>query len=492
MLLGFKCYDCGAELEADASRAGADVPCPQCGEECRVPSRTVRAGVTIGGFHVERQLGVGGMGEVYLATQLSMDREVALKILPETMTRKPDAVERFLQEVRMAAKVNHPHIVTAFEAGEDDGIYHLAMQFVDGRTLGDVLRDDGPMHEGEALRLIDQLASALEYAWDKHALMHRDIKPANIMIDEAGDAHLMDMGLSKTFGENHGITVTGEIMGSPNYMSPEQAEGLPVDTRTDMFSLGATFYHMLSGEIPYYGATIMETMRRLAVEDIADPRVLRPDLSPESVSVMLRMADRDPNLRYGSWAELRRDLTAAKEGRPISPRPSASRRATHSGGQGKDPGRWIWIGLVAAVPVFMLVVVGILIAARPEVEKPGSDVPLIVHPNPEPLVAPNLQVVDQHLRELRAMVQAAPNDKEAVILRMTDLRGEIPIDDWLYLRGKLAKELGVELVPERLKGPVAQKLKERQKFSRPPSGNGSSKPERRSPGLRPKPVPESR
>jgi len=276
----------------------------------------VGPGTTVGGFKIDRLLGKGGMGEVYLARQLSMDRNVALKILPSSMTMDEELVQRFLQEVRMVARLAHPHIVTAHEAGEDSGVYYLAMSYVQGQTLADLLTDGGVLEEKDALAITRQMAMALAHAWNKHQMLHRDIKPANIILDEDGEPKLMDMGLCKTLGEQAGMTLSGTVMGTPNYMSPEQAAGQEnVDFRTDMYSLGATLYHMLSGHMPFDGSSIMDVLRKQATESLPDPRESNPNVSEACVRLMTVMLAKDPAARHGSWEELTADLDLVSGGK---------------------------------------------------------------------------------------------------------------------------------------------------------------------------------
>lgn len=256
MLITFNCTECNRKLEIDGDSCGSQVECPECNASLTVPSRRVGPGTTVGGFRIERLLGKGGMGEVYLARQLSMDRDVALKILPPSMTQDEEDVQRFIQEVRLAARLNHPHIVMAHEAGKDNGVYYLAMGYVKGDTLAELLAGGGVLEERDALAITQRMAGALAHAWDKFRILHRDIKPANIILDEDGDPKLMDMGLSKSLNEDTGMTMAGSVMGTPNYMSPEQAHGEgELDCRSDMYSLGATLYHMLSGTMPFDGSS---------------------------------------------------------------------------------------------------------------------------------------------------------------------------------------------------------------------------------------------
>jgi len=311
MDVSFVCPDCQSKLKFDAASypPGTEIDCPNCSSNISIPRPNIGPGVTIGGFELKKLLGKGGMGEVYLATQRSMHRDVALKILPSQFAMQGEAVDRFLQEVRMAARLNHPNIVRAYEAGEDHGVYFLAMDYVAGTGIDQRLRASGAMPETEVRVIAEKLGRTLDQIWEKHRMIHRDIKPANIMLNEYGEPLLMDMGLSKALDDADGLTVSTSIMGSPNYMSPEQAEGAPgLDFRTDMYSLGATFYHMLTGKLPFKGKSVMEVLRKQATEQLPDPRTHNPDISDGMVRIIERMMAKRAEDRYPSWHDFLKDL----------------------------------------------------------------------------------------------------------------------------------------------------------------------------------------
>lgn len=315
MQVTFACASCQTHLAIEATAAGAEIRCPQCQVAQIVPRIGPGPGATVGGFRITKLIGKGGMGEVYLARQLSLDRDIALKILPHAITTDKENVERFLKEVRVLAKLEHPNIVTAYEAGVDDGVHYLAMGYVRGETLEDCLKKRGAFAEAEALRLIAKLAAAMGYAWHKHQLIHRDIKPANVILDETGEPKLADLGLTKSLGESGGLTMSGTIMGTPSYMSPEQVDGKDnVDFHADIYALGATLYHMLTGQIPFAATTLMESLRKQATERLPDPRQFVPTLSEGCVRVLARMLAKDPTDRYPSWQSLSDDLQRVSTG----------------------------------------------------------------------------------------------------------------------------------------------------------------------------------
>lgn len=306
MDVSFVCPDCGAKLKFDAASypPGTEVDCPDCSSNISIPRPNIGPGVTIGGFELKQLLGKGGMGEVYLARQVSMDRDVAVKILPASFGLREENIRRFQQEVKMAARLKESNIVRAHEAGEDLGVHFLAMEYVEGEAMDERLRRCGPFPEAEARTIVEKLARALSQLWLKHRMIHRDIKPANIILGEDGEPELMDMGVSKALDEGLGVTVSTAITGTPNYMSPEQVMGAAdIDFRTDMYSLGATLYHMLTARVPFNGKTLMEVLHKQTTEEQPDPRDHNPAISPEMVAIIRRMMAKRPADRYSDWEE---------------------------------------------------------------------------------------------------------------------------------------------------------------------------------------------
>jgi serine/threonine protein kinase len=215
----------------------------------------------IGDFEVIGQLGQGGMGTVYRARQISLNRQVALKILPTRLATDPEYVARFQREARVAANLAHPNLVRVYASGSAAGCHYIAMELIEGETVADWLRR-GPMPMLDALRVILDVTHALECGWRTAHLIHRDIKPGNIFLSEEGMVKLGDLGLAKTAGsETTGLTQTGAMMGTPHYISPEQARGnKELDFRADIYSLGCTLYQILSGRTPYSGGDALAVM----------------------------------------------------------------------------------------------------------------------------------------------------------------------------------------------------------------------------------------
>ncbi|MBT7165788.1 MAG: serine/threonine protein kinase [Victivallales bacterium] len=322
MLLRFPCPQCNTEIELDATRANASVACPSCSESVTPPPPQIAPGVTLGNFLIEKRLGEGAMGDVFLALQLSMDRRVALKVLPQALTREARIIARFRREVRMSARLEHPNIVTAFEAGEDFGHHFLAMTYVEGENLGALLKQDGVMDEKAALQIGRQITEALRYAWDEHQMLHRDVKPTNIMVDAGGRARLMDLGISICLNEAQStLTSAGMVVGTPHYMSPEQIRGEELDWRADAYSLGATLYHLVTGGTPFKGTGSVEVISQHLNSPVIPARERRASLSVGLSLLLERMMAKDRGHRHRSWEDLLRDFDLVLAGKrpPLAP-----------------------------------------------------------------------------------------------------------------------------------------------------------------------------
>ncbi|MCC5846499.1 MAG: serine/threonine protein kinase [Verrucomicrobia bacterium] len=322
MLVTFHCNHCNAKLRINANAMGSSLCCPECDGEITVPKQTLGPGFVVGGFLIKHKIGQGGMGEVYLARQLSLERDVALKLLPAQFTRQNSFVVRFLKEVHYQAKLDHPNIVAAYDAGEDNGVYFMAMAYMAGESLEEWLEREGVMSEAESLKIIRQVALALQYASDQKDIIHRDIKPANIMITPTLHAKVLDMGLSKNMLERDPTTHVDTLLGTPNYMSPEQIDSpRNIDTRSDMFSLGMTFYHMLTGKVPFEDSSYLKTLKRHGQEKLEDPRALMPGISQRSCHLLARLLARNPENRFEDWAGILECIEDAMNGKgdPVAP-----------------------------------------------------------------------------------------------------------------------------------------------------------------------------
>lgn len=258
------------------------------------------AGRTLGGYKLLQRLGRGGMGTVYRALQLSLNREVALKILSAELSQDPAFVERFLKEARAAGQLNHPNIVQVYDVDRAEGLTFYAMEFMPGGTVEDRLNKGGRLSVEEALKWLRDAARGLQYA-ELKKLIHRDIKPANLMLTDIGTIKIADLGLALAAHEGE---AGGAILGTPHFISPEQARGLPLDVRSDLYSLGATFFRMLTGKTLFHGAHAQEILRQQVKEEPPSVRELRPDVPEKIAAILQRLVRKDPAERFQSASQL--------------------------------------------------------------------------------------------------------------------------------------------------------------------------------------------
>ncbi|MFH0980220.1 MAG: serine/threonine-protein kinase [Planctomycetota bacterium] len=271
----------------------------------------------IPGFQILSKLGQGAMATVFKAKQLSLDRVVAIKVLPKRLSDNREFVDRFYREGRAAARLNHPNIVLAIDVGEAAGYHYFVMEFVDGKTVYDGLVNGKPFEEREALLIVLQIAQALEHAHAR-GFIHRDVKPKNMMITQEGGAKLADMGLAREVSDYATAEAeAGRAYGTPYYISPEQIRGeINIDFRADIYSLGATFYHMTTGRVPFEGATPSAVMHKHLKEPLVPADHVNTDLSAgigEIIEVMMAKARDD---RYATTRDLIADLQAVLNGDP--------------------------------------------------------------------------------------------------------------------------------------------------------------------------------
>jgi len=271
----------------------------------------------IPGYKILGKLGAGAMAIVYKAEQLSLNRIVAIKVLPKRLSENPEYVERFYKEGQAAAKLNHNNIVQAIDVGEAGGYHYFVMEYVEGKTIYDDLSTGKVFSENEALEIIIQVAHALAHAHAK-GLIHRDVKPKNIMINSAGVVKLADMGLARATTDIEAAqTEKGKAYGTPYYIAPEQIRGkVDIDGRADIYGLGATFYHMVTGRVPFMADDPTEVMRKHLREQLVPPDHINTSLSAgvsEVIEVMMAKRKED---RYNSAEELLTDLQAVRDGQP--------------------------------------------------------------------------------------------------------------------------------------------------------------------------------
>ena len=264
----------------------------------------------IGRYRIERTLGSGGMGTVYLAEDSKLERTVALKVLVKTDSTPANLIHRFLAEATTAAKLRHPNIVTVYDSGEADGFLYLALEYIDGPDIERVLRKQGAIPPQRSLEIIQQITQAVDHAHSA-GVVHRDIKPSNILLRKDGSATLTDMGLARAVGESaaSNITRAGFTVGTVDYMAPEQARSSrAADARSDLYSLGCTWFHMLTGRVPYPAGDLTNKLRAHATGPPPDPREIVPSVPMGIVAVIQRLMAQRPEDRYSTSHELLKDL----------------------------------------------------------------------------------------------------------------------------------------------------------------------------------------
>lgn len=322
----FICPFCRALLSVDNEDLGIDVQCGQCGEISKSPLSLISTNVVIGSdFVILEELGRGGMGIIYLSHQISLDRPAALKVLAKKYAENNDFVAGFIKEARAAAKLNHPNIVQAYAVGEDSGVYYFAMEYIEGETMKDILKKAGRIPVDQACEIVRQIADALDFAWKEQRLIHRDIKPDNIMIISKNQrAKLADLGLARVAGEID--TTEDEVMGTPQYISPEALTGSPMDVRSDIYSLGATFYHFITGSFPFTGRNALEIAKKHLQEPLKDPRTIEPTIPEAIAQIVMKMMEKSPDDRYQTAEALLEDLRISKRGGKVSASSSSSKK----------------------------------------------------------------------------------------------------------------------------------------------------------------------
>ncbi len=308
----YNCPHCDKDFDCENAE-GAAIFCPHCNQQLGLPSRIIQKGDQIGGFEIISRIGKGGMGNVYLARQLSMQRMVALKVISSEVIEDPKTKDQFMKEVQLSGRLNHPNIVTAIDAGEDKNTFFLAVNYIDGEDYEKRLGREFAISEKEALQIALTLSDALKYAWEKHNLLHKDIKPGNIIRDKRGKIFLLDLGIAQK-RTGYSYTRKDFILGSPFYMSPEQARASDnISWSTDLYSLGATMYHMIIGVPPFDAADVGEIMKKHIEAPFPEPHSRNPNarISTPATELIRKMMQKKADNRFSSWDEFKEAVQKA-------------------------------------------------------------------------------------------------------------------------------------------------------------------------------------
>ena len=320
--------------------------------------------VLSGRYRLEAKLGSGGMSTVYLAKDETLDRPVAVKVMHREMSEQPDQLERFRQEARAVAKISHPNVVSVIDAGEDDGYPYIVFEYVEGETLKQRIARIGALDIQEAIAYAIEIARGLSIAHARN-LVHRDIKPQNVLIDDEGRAKLTDFGISRQL-EQDGMTATGRVLGTTDYVAPEQAMGRAVDPRSDIYSLGVVLYEMLVGQVPFHADSQVGVAMKHVNEDLPDVQRRRPEVSAAVALVVERSTAKDPAERYQDVGEMIDDLEtaleveAARAGSTTGEATSVLDAVPPPKRKLSSRGRWSW----AAIALLVLVGGGALLATK--------------------------------------------------------------------------------------------------------------------------------
>jgi eukaryotic-like serine/threonine-protein kinase len=274
-------------------------------------------------YELGEVLGYGGMSEVHRGLDTRLSRDVAIKVLRADLARDPQFQMRFRREAQNAAALNHPAIVAVYDTGETQSEFgplpYIVMEFVDGQTLREIVKTTGPMSQQRVIEVMADVCAALDFS-HRHNIIHRDVKPANIMINRAGAVKVMDFGIARALGEGQNVTQTAAVIGTAQYLSPEQARGEPVDARSDVYAVGCVLFELLTGEPPFTGDSPVAVAYQHVREDPRAPSDLNPDVSPELDAIVLKALSKNPINRYQSAAEVRSDLVRVRSGQsPLAP-----------------------------------------------------------------------------------------------------------------------------------------------------------------------------
>lgn len=284
-------------------------------------------------YELHRQIARGGMADVYLARDLLLDRPVAVKVLFDQFSKDQQFVERFRREAQRAANLNHPNIVSVFDWGEERGTYFIVMEYVEGRSLAEMIRTEGSIHPDKVAEISSEVAAALSFA-HRNGIVHRDVKPGNVLVSPNGHVKVADFGIARALANVQSeLTQAGTVMGTATYISPEQAQGMEIDPRSDLYSLGVMIYEMLSGRPPFTGETPVAVAYQHVQDSPVSPRAMGVSVAESLEAVTMKLLAKNPVNRYPTAEDLRNDLRRYQQGahdlKPSSPVGATGRKLQH-------------------------------------------------------------------------------------------------------------------------------------------------------------------
>jgi serine/threonine-protein kinase len=411
-------------------------------------------------YEISREVAQGGMAEVYLGHDRLLDRPVAVKALFPEYAREPSFVERFRREAQAAANLNNANIVGIYDWGQEAGTYFIVMEYVEGRSLRDLVRSEAPLNANQSAEITAEIASALAFA-HRSGVVHRDVKPGNVLLTRAGGVKVTDFGIARA-GTSDGLTQTGSVMGTATYFSPEQAQGLAVDGRSDVYSLGVVLYEMVTGVVPFTGDSPVAVAYKHVREEPMPPTKRNPDVPADLEQIILTALAKDPDLRYQTADDMRADLLRFRRGRPLSAAPvtalvadatgaaAAATMASPRVGAPPTPERDVTRrrALVTALTVLVLVVIVALILGFSLLADDGSGGGTVLVPD---VVGLNIADATEELEEAGLVVDSerVANDEIAAdVVISQDPPGAQRIDEGDTVTLQVSSGVGEVDIPD--------------------------------------------